>query len=147
MRLLHLIFGILIVLVFLLTGLEMHFHHNHLRGMPDGLRMLYRTRHIFILLAGLLNLGIAAYFAYRPQFWRRNLQLLGSSLVILAAVLYVAAFFYEPTLRDLYTPLSHWATYFILAGTLCHLLSGAWQREVTVINPQKFVERTSRNEN
>lgn len=105
----------------------MDIYHNHLDGMPDGLRMLYRTRHIFILLAGLLNLGIAAYFSYRSQLWRKALQGLGSALIVLSSVLFIAAFFYEPRLADLYTPLSHWGTYTILAGTLCHLLSGAGQ--------------------
>ncbi|HEX8141502.1 MAG TPA: hypothetical protein VF553_02835 [Pyrinomonadaceae bacterium] len=127
MRLLHLIFGISVVVVFLMTGQYMDIYHNHLDGMPDGLRMLYRTRHIFILLAGLLNLGIAAYFSYRSQLWRKALQGLGSALIVLSSVLFIAAFFYEPRLADLYTPLSHWGTYTILAGTLCHLLSGAGQ--------------------
>ena len=49
MRLLHLIFGVFIVVVFLLTGQYMHVYLNHMVGVPDGLRLLYRTRHIFIL--------------------------------------------------------------------------------------------------
>ncbi|MGI9067297.1 MAG: hypothetical protein ACR2HX_12960 [Pyrinomonadaceae bacterium] len=62
MKRFHLIFGLLAVVAFLLTGKYMDSYLGHLRGMPDGPRMLYRTRHIFILLAGLLNLGIGAYF-------------------------------------------------------------------------------------
>lgn len=120
----HLIFGFLVVIVFLLTGQYMDVYHNHLDGMPDGTRMLYRTRHIFILLAGLLNLGIGVYFTYRRALWGRILQMLGSSLIAVASLLFIAAFFYEPTLNNLYTPLSHWGTYTILAGTLFHLFSG-----------------------
>jgi len=131
MRLLHLIFGLLVMIAFLLTGQYMDIYHDHLNGMPDGLRMLYRTRHIFILFAGLLNLGIGAYFSYRQQLWRRILQALGSGLIVVASVLFIAAFFYEPTLKDLYTPLSHWWTYTILAGTLLHLFSGLRQRKAT----------------
>ena len=127
MRTFHLIFGFLIVIAFLLTGQYMDIYHNHLSEMPDGLRMLYRTRHIFILLAGLLNLGIGAYFNYRQKLWRRILQSLGSALVVVASVLFIAAFFYEPTLKDLYTPLSHWGTYTVLAGTLFHVFSGLRQ--------------------
>ncbi|HEX8138423.1 MAG TPA: hypothetical protein VF544_12600 [Pyrinomonadaceae bacterium] len=125
MRLLHLILGISVVIVFLLTGQYMDFYLNHMIGVPDGLRMLYRTRHIFILLAGLLNLALAAYFTSRAEPWRKVVQYLGSALIIIASALFIAAFFYEPRLADLYTPLSHWGTYTILAGTVCHLLSGA----------------------
>jgi FtsH-binding integral membrane protein len=97
-------------------------------GAPDGLRLLYRTRHIFILLAGLLNLGIGIYFSYGQQLWRKVLQWLGSGLIVTASLLFIAAFFYEPKLENLYTPLSHWGAYTIVAGTFCHLLSSARPR-------------------
>jgi peptidoglycan/LPS O-acetylase OafA/YrhL len=114
-----------VVVAFLLTGQYMDRFHNHLEGMADGPRLLYRTRHIFILLAGLLNLGLAAYYVRRVRPWRRLLQLIGTALIAVASLLFVAAFFYEPGLRDLDTPLSHWGAYAIVAGTLLHLLSGA----------------------
>ena len=123
----HLIFGALVVLGFLLTGQYMDKFHNHLAGVPDGPRLLYRTRHIFILLAGLLNLGIGAYFTYRIQTWQRTMQLLGSLLIFVASVLFVIAFFYEPTLNNLHTPLSHWGTYTIATGAVLHVLSGVRQ--------------------
>ena len=128
MKPLHLIFGLLVLVVFLLTGQYMHYYYNHLVGMSDGLRLLYRTRHIVILLAGLLNLGIGIYFSYRQQLWRKVLQWLGSSLIVLASLLFIVAFFYEPKLTNLYTPLSHWGTYTIVAGTLFHLISGVRQK-------------------
>ena len=124
----HLIFGVLIVVGFLLTGQYMDKYYNHLDGMPDGPRLLYRTRHIFILLSGLLNLGIGAYFTYRIQPWRRALQLLGSLLIFVASFLFVVAFFYEPNLSDLHTPLSHWGTYTIAAGAVFHVVSGVRQK-------------------
>jgi hypothetical protein len=123
----HLIFGALIVVGFLLTGQYMDKYYNHLDGMADGPRLLYRTRHIFILLSGLLNLGIGAYFTYRIQPWRRTLQLFGSLLIFAASLLFVIAFFYEPNLSDLHTPLSHWGTYTIAAGVVLHVVSGLRQ--------------------
>jgi hypothetical protein len=119
----HLIFGVLIVIGFLLTGQYMDKFHDHLHGMADGPRLLYRTRHIFILLSGLLHLGIGAYFTNRMGTWRRGLQLLGSLLIFGASVLFLIAFFYEPTLSDLHTPLSHWGTYTITTGAVLHVLS------------------------
>jgi hypothetical protein len=67
MKRFHLIFGLLLVIVFLLTGQYMDHFHQHLQSMPDGPRMLYRSRHIYILLSGLIHLGIGAYFRYRVR--------------------------------------------------------------------------------
>jgi hypothetical protein len=122
----HLLFGAFVVLAFLLTGQYMDKYFNHLVGMPDGPRLLYRTRHIFILLSGLLNLGIGAYFTYRSETWRRVLQLIGSLHIIAASFLFLVAFFYEPSLTDLHTPLSHWGTYIIATGVLLHVISGSF---------------------
>jgi hypothetical protein len=125
MRKVHLIFGVLAAIAFLLTGQYMDKYYNHMVGVPDGPRLLYRTRHIFILLSGLVNLAIAAYFTYRRQALQRTLQVLGSLLILSAPVLFLVAFFYEPKLNNLRTPLSHWGTYAIATGTLLHLLSSA----------------------
>src|SRR6185369_7547627 len=102
MKRFHLIFGLVLLVVFLLTGQYMDRFHDHLRNMPDGPRMLYRTRHIFILFSGLLHLGLGAYFRYRSDAGRRLLQALGSVLVTIASVLFIIAFFYEPHLTHLY---------------------------------------------
>jgi len=128
MKKLHLIFGVFALVVFLLTGQFMHRYYNHMVGVSDGVRLLYRTRHIFILLAALLNLGIGIYFSQRQQPWRKILQYLGSALIVTGSVLFMAGFFYEPKLENLYTPLSHWGTYTIVAGTFFHLFSSARQK-------------------
>jgi hypothetical protein len=128
MKPLHLIFGMFLLVAFLLTGQYMDRYYNHMVGVPDGVRLLYRTRHIFILLAGLLNLGIGIYFSYGRQWWRKVLQWLGSGLIVIASLLFIAAFFYEPKLENLYTPLSHWGAYAIVAGIFCHLFSSAQPR-------------------
>jgi hypothetical protein len=106
-------------------------YYNHMVGVPDGIRLLYRTRHIFILLSGLTNLGIGAYFTYRDEVWRRALQLVGSGLTFLSSFLFIVAFFYEPGLGNLRTPLSHWGTYCIAAGVVLHVLSGVDQKQKT----------------
>jgi hypothetical protein len=130
MKPLHLIFGLFLLVAFLLTGKYMDVYWNHMVGVSDGVRMLYRTRHIFILLSGLLNLGIGIYFSYRQQLWRKALQWLGSGLIVVASLLFITAFFYEPKLQNLYTPLSHWGAYTIVAGTFCHLFSGVQKSSV-----------------
>ncbi len=119
----HIMFGVAVFIVFLLTGQYMDRYFHHLVGMPDGPRLLYRTRHIFILFSGLLNVGIGAYLVQRPERWQRILQLLGSILITLASLLLILAFFCDTTRGDLRAPLSHWGIYAIAVGTLFHLFS------------------------
>jgi hypothetical protein len=123
MKTFHIIFGIAMVITFLLTGQYMDRYLNHLVGTPDFERMLYRSRHIYILLSGLLHVGIGAYFTYRIGRVRITLQLLGSLLIAIASVLFVVAFIYEPPSVSFYTPYSRRAIYLTLTGTLLHLIS------------------------
>jgi hypothetical protein len=124
MKRFHLIFGLIVVVVFLLTGQYMDRYHQHLMYMADGPRMLYRTRHIFILMSGLLHLGIASYFSYRPGNGRRICQIIGSIFITIAPVLFTIGFFYEPGLQELYAPLSKIGVIITAIGALLHLLSG-----------------------
>ena len=72
----HFIFGIALVVVFLLTGQFMEYVHN--RELPDGARVLYRSRHIYILCNALINISLGLYVRYLTGGWRRSLQLIGS---------------------------------------------------------------------
>ena len=127
MKLLHQTIGIMVVIIFLLTGQYLDFYYPHMEGVSDGMRMLFRSRHIYILLAGLLNICIGTYFSYRKERWRRTLQLTGSILVLVAPFLLLAAFFYEPPRANLQRTFTLPAIVALLAGTLLHLLSGARQ--------------------
>lgn len=124
MKRFHLVFGLIVLVVFLLTGQYMDRYHQHLMYMADGPRMLYRTRHIFILMSGLLHLGIGTYFIYRLTTARRALQIAGSILITVASVLFVIAFFYEPGLGQLNAPLSKAGVIATAVGALLHLFSG-----------------------
>lgn len=59
MRRFHLVVGTAVLVAFLVTGQYMDKFLDHLRGMPDGPRLLYRTRHLFLMFAGLLNIALA----------------------------------------------------------------------------------------
>jgi hypothetical protein len=128
MKRFHLIFGLLLFVAFLLTGQYMDRFHHHLEGMSDGPRMLYRSRHIYILLAAMLNLGLGTYWSYHADRIRRALQLVGSLLITIASVLFVYAFFQEPTLTNLYTPYSRKGIFMLVGGTLLHLLGSVGNR-------------------
>ena len=123
MKRFHLLFGLAIIVIFLLTGQYMDRRLDHLMYLSDGPRMLFRTRHIYILFAGLLNVSLGSYFTYRPEGWRKALRVAGSILIAAATLLFIVAFFYEPTLAGLKTPLTLIAMIAILTGTLLHLFS------------------------
>jgi hypothetical protein len=128
MKTLHRTFGVLVILAFLLTGQFMDFHNPRVRDMSDeGARMMFRSRHIYILLAGLLNLGIGIYFTYWDARWRKILQLTGSGLLILATLMLIGAFFYEPPMKGLQRHLTLPAIVALLVGVFCHLFSGVRQ--------------------
>ena len=137
MKRFHIIFGLVVFVVFLLTGQYMDRYHYHLMYMADGPRMLYRSRHIFILMSGLLHVGIGSYFKYRLHAWQRVLQIIGSLLITIATVVFTIAFFYEPGLTDLQNPLSLLGAISIAVGALLHLLSGIKENRSTGIRQEQ----------
>jgi hypothetical protein len=128
MKTLHRIFGALVILAFLLTGQFMDFQQPPVRELTDeGTRMMFRSRHIYILLAGLLNLGVGVYFTYWRERWRKILQLVGSALLIIAPLMMIGAFFYEPMLKGLQRTLTLPAIVALVVGVFFHLFSGMKQ--------------------
>ncbi|MBD0325271.1 MAG: hypothetical protein ICV68_02510 [Pyrinomonadaceae bacterium] len=127
MKLLHTIVGITVVVIFLLTGQYLETYYPHMENVDDGMRMLFRSRHIYILLAGLINIGIGTYFTYQQKRWRQIMQLTGSVLLLVAPFLLLAAFFYEPPRANLQRTFTLPSIVALLTGTLLHLLSGARQ--------------------
>ena len=124
MKRLHVVVGVATLLAFLLTGQYMDYLEVRTNALGETARVMFRSRHIYLLLAGLVNLGVGAYFSYRERGWRRALQLLGSALVVLAPVLMLAAFFSEPGEPGLKRHFTQPAVIILSIGTLLHALSG-----------------------
>ena len=124
MKRLHLWFGAFVLFVFLLSGQYMDYLDVRSGAHGETARVMFRSRHIYLLLAGLVNMGLGAYFVYRERGWRRSMQLLGSALVLLAPVLMLAAFFSEPGEPGLKRHFTLPAVLSLAAGTLLHALSG-----------------------
>jgi heme A synthase len=131
MRQLHTIVGLLVIVIFLLTGQYLEYYYPDMdeSGIGEGTRMMLRSRHIYVLLVGLLNVSLGAYFVLREAGWRRYLQLTGSALLLVAAVLSVVAFFYEPLLDGLQRTLTLPSVVCAFAGTLIHMLSASHASE------------------
>ena len=124
MKRLHLWVGAVALLVFLLSGQYMDYLEVRTNALGETARVMYRSRHIYLLLGGLVNLGVGAYFSYRERGWRRRLQLLGSALVVAAPALMLAAFFAEPGAPGLQRHFTLPAIVILSTGTLLHALSG-----------------------
>jgi hypothetical protein len=124
MKLLHLFVGAFVLVAFLLTGQYMDYLDVRSGAMGETARVMFRSRHIYLLLAGLVNLGVGSYFVYRVRGWRRSLQLAGSALVLVAPGLMLAAFFTEPGVPGLRRHFTLPAVVILAAGTLLHVLSG-----------------------
>src|SRR5918997_351406 len=76
MRRLHLVVGVATLVAFLLTGQYMDYLEVRTNALGETARVMFRSRHIYLLLAGLVNVGLGAYFSYRARGWRRGSQLL-----------------------------------------------------------------------
>ena len=123
MRTVHRIVGITMLIAFRGTGLYMDRMLGHLRGMTDARRMLFRSDHIYLLLAALLNLALGLYLTLRTERVARMLQIAGSAAIIVAPFLFLMAFFTEPWMANLARPWTRPAIYLIFGGALAHLLA------------------------
>jgi len=111
----------------------MSHHHPGASDMPPDLRMMYVSRHIYLLGGALVNVALGLYLQTQPAIWRRVLQHLGSMLILVSPVLLVLAFLAEPALG---VAGRGWRTYFgligLFAGVMTHLVAhlGARRRSV-----------------
>ena len=128
MKRFHFIIGLVTFAAFLATGVVMRFHEPPTTQLSDAMRLFMRSRHIFILAAGLLNLVAGCYLSPNPPGWRRVVQTIGSLLFLSAPAPLVVAFFLEPSRGDLDAPLGHIGVFALFAGTLLHVVS-CWRRK------------------
>jgi hypothetical protein len=114
--------------------------HDHLRGMDDARRLLFRSTHLYLLFASLVNLALGLYL--RPALgWRWWVRPVGSVLVLAAPFLAAAGFFSEPWLSGLERPYSRPAAYGCLAGMLVHLVCLSTGREPSRAEPDTLEDR------
>ena len=116
----HLIFGIIVLVTFTLTGQYMHHKYNHLIDMPLTERALFRAGHIYILLFSLVNLSLGAYLRSGYKKYKRFTQVIGSTLIIIATFIIVYSFFTELPTSNIERPISRNGIYLLLAGVLFH---------------------------
>ena len=116
----HLYIGIVIVIIFLLTGQYMHHNFNHLKEMELMNRALFRAGHLYILLFGLINASLGAHLRLSPIKWIKTTQQIGSLIIFTASFLVIYAFFDELPSQNIERTLTRYSLYLILLGVSIH---------------------------
>jgi hypothetical protein len=96
LRMAHLVVGAIAVGAFLLTGMVMATHDPPVSAMDWGDRLLFRSRHIYLLGAGLVNLALGVHFALPAGAARRGAAIAASVLALASGPTLFFAFFAEP---------------------------------------------------
>jgi nitric oxide reductase large subunit len=114
----HLLVGVIGLIIFVLTGQYMHWHFNHLQGMADGPRLMYRTAHIYILWVALLNLVLGLYVQPLENKIRRRIQQAGSLAIMISAVFVSISFFTDSENVTFWRGWARMGIYLALAGSV-----------------------------
>jgi uncharacterized membrane protein len=128
MKHLHLIWGIILFIVFAVTGRFMRVDFPDKEIIPPELRILMRSRHIYILFSALIHLALGVYLQISLKTWRKASQIFGSVLLIVASGLLIWGFVSETYYFRTFSDLSRFGIYLSLAGIGFHLIGG-FQRQ------------------
>lgn len=93
LRNLHLLIGLAVVILFILTGQWMKYHH--IAETVDRIRFSIRANHLYILFFGLINLAAGTRQLFDGDKWRTRLLSVSSFLMLTATAVVIIAFFYE----------------------------------------------------
>ena len=121
MRKTHLISGLLFFALFLVSGRHMGQVLPAFSGELDGLRMMYRASHVYLLYASLLNLLAGAY--WRPVALRHKTQLIASSLLLLSQPVLGLGFLLEPAQNMVARPFPLAGAVLALAGVILSVVA------------------------
>ncbi|MCG8459210.1 MAG: hypothetical protein MI919_23280 [Holophagales bacterium] len=134
-RVAHLLAGIGTFYAFGRTGLFMDQQLDHLVGMPDGPRALFRSGHIYLLWSALVHGVLGLYLV--PARWlpARLAQHVGSLFLFLSVAFLLYGFYVETPLGRVERPGLRHGIYLSLAGVALHGLgslvleraSGLWR--------------------
>lgn len=116
----HLFFGFIVLIIFVLTGQYMHHKYNHLIDMPLTERALFRAGHIYILFSSFIHISLGTYYKQENNKLKKRFQLIGSVLLITSTILIIYSFFTELPSNKIERIISRFGIYFALAGILFH---------------------------
>lgn len=120
----HLIFGILLFIVFTITGKFMRVDFPNKDAIDQFLRVLMRSRHIYILFSALIHLTLGVYLTMSARIWQKLFQFAGSILLSVSSILLVWAWYVETYQTQQFSDISREGIYLSLAGVILHLIGG-----------------------
>ena len=132
MRRIHLAWGILALVAFAASGQVMLRHVPPMPLLSDDLRLMYRSRHIYLLGSGIANVLLGLYLVPCRALWRRSIQFAGSLLLFAAPVLLGMAFLSETGHGLDRTWRSAYGLYAMVGGTLLHFISAVRREDAGV---------------
>jgi hypothetical protein len=121
----HAAIGAVALVAFALSGQYMHWGLGHLRDMPDVPRLMYRSSHIYLLMAGLLNVALGLYLQLRTAGPARAAQVAGSLMLFASPVFFGWSFWVESQQPSIERHLLRLGIYSSFGGTLLHAVA-AW---------------------
>ena len=124
MKWFHLIFGLALFVVFAVTGKYMRVDFPDKDAIPPELRLLMRSRHIYILFNSLIHLMLGVYVVLRPKLWQKLLQIGGSTTLAISSIVLIWAWYVETYQLTHFSDISRWGIYTSLAGIVFHLIGG-----------------------
>jgi len=120
----HLIFGLIFFFVFTTTGSFMRADFPDKDIIPQDLRLLMRSRHIYILFSALIHISLGVYLRMRAEMWRRMVQIVGSAILAASSCILLWGFIVETYYTGQFSDISRWGIYLSLAGIGLHLIGG-----------------------
>jgi uncharacterized membrane protein len=128
LRNLHFGVGLAGTVAFLITGAYMHAGFPDLHAADEVLRYLYRSNHVYILLASLVNVALGVHLTAHAPGWRATVLLVGSLLALAAPVVLCFAFFFEAPVATSARVLTHVGVAALAAGIALHVLGMGGRR-------------------
>ena len=129
MRRVHLVWGMLALAAFVLSGQVMLRHTPPMHLLGDDMRLMYRSRHIYLLGSGIANVLLGLYLVPGRALWRLSLQCAGSFLFLAAPVLLAMAFLVETGHGLDRTWRSSFGLFAMVGGTLLHTVAAIWRKD------------------
>ncbi len=124
----HLVVGAIAVVAFLVTGMIMSGHEPPVSAMEWGERLLFRSRHIYLLCGALVNVALGLNYGLPEGAFRHGAAIAGSLLVLASALLLFFAFFVEPMAGNWPGPVSNLGLFALFGGVLIHAFASLRRR-------------------
>lgn len=121
----HLLVGGLGLVLFALQGQYMA-RVLGMENLPDGSRMLYRSAHIYLMLASLVNVGVGYYMT--PERTLNLLQRVISAVLLVCPALLAWSFFTESATGTLERPIATNTLYLLFISGVLLLLQEIYRR-------------------